>query len=68
MKLIEDGVVCPMCVETIAVSDVKTVTPNQLRAGHEEQEEPMEEDEQEDADETRPFTGSSRASSRMSKI
>ena len=23
LKLVEDGVVCPMCVETIAVSDIK---------------------------------------------
>ena len=23
LKLVEDGVVCPMCVETIAISDIK---------------------------------------------
>ena len=62
VKLAEDGVVCPMCVETVAASDVRTVTPGQLRAGHEELEEPMEE-ETEEEEGARPFTGSSRASS-----
>ena len=62
LALVEDGVVCPMCVETVAASDVRTVTPGQLRAGHEELEEPMEE-ENEEEEAARPFTGSSRASS-----
>ena len=63
LALVEDGVVCPMCVETVAASDVRTVTPGQLRAGHEELEEPMEEETEEEEEGARPFTGSSRASS-----
>ena len=58
VKLIEDGVVCPMCVETIGPSDVKTVTPSQLRTGLEEQEEPMEEDEEDNNDDRSSRTGS----------
>ena len=64
LRLVEDGVVCPMCVETVAASDVKALTPSMLRAGNEETEEKVEEDE----DETRPLTGSSRASSAISKL
>ena len=68
LKLVEDGVVCPMCVETVAASDIKSLNPNQLIRGNEEKEESMEEEEN-DEDETRPLTSSSRGgSSRMSKI
>ena len=62
LKLVEDGVVCPMCVEMVAASDVKTVSPSQLISGHEELEEPVEETDEQ----SKP--GSSRASSRMSEM
>ena len=66
--MVEDGVVCPMCVETVAASDVKSLNPNQLVRGNEEKEETVEDDENDD-EEPRPLTGSSRGgSSRMSKI
>ena len=39
LKLVEDGVVCPMCVETLATSDIKVLTPSMLRTGNEEVEE-----------------------------
>ena len=58
--------VCPMCVESVAAAEVKTVSPGQLRAGHEEAEESMETEEE--TEEARPFTGESRTSSRMSKL
>ena len=54
IKLAEDGVVCPMCVETVAVSDIRNITPSQLAKGQQEEQEEVEEQE-----ETRPFTGSS---------
>jgi len=57
-----------MCVETVAPSDIKSLSPNQLIRGNEEKEEAME-DEENDEDETRPLTSSSRSgSSQMSKI
>ena len=66
--MVEDGVVCPMCVETVGASDIKSLNPNQLIRGNEEKEESMEEEEN-DEDEPRPLTSSSRdGSSRMSKI
>ena len=58
VKLAEDGVVCPMCVETVAVSDIRAVAVGQLAKGQQEEEEVAEEQE-----EPRPLTGSSRASS-----
>ncbi len=58
LKLLQDGVVCPMCVETVATSDVKTLTPNQLVRGKEEEKE-EEQEEEEEEEEPRPFTGSS---------
>ena len=67
LKLVEDGVVCPMCVETLATSDIKVLTPSMLRTGNEETEEKPEEGEEEE-EEGRPVTGSSRGSSRMSKL
>ena len=42
LKLVEDGVVCPMCVETLAASDIKVLTPSMLRTGNEEVEEKVE--------------------------
>ena len=33
LKLVEDGVVCPMCVETLATSDIKVLSPSMLRRG-----------------------------------
>ncbi len=38
MKLVEEGVVCPMCVETIAASDVKSLSPSQITRGGAERE------------------------------
>ena len=64
LKLVEDGVVCPMCVETLATSDIKLLTPSMLRTGNEEVEERVEEEEEEG----RPVTGSSGGSSAMSKL
>ena len=61
LKLVEDGVVCSMCVETLATSDIKVLSPSMLRTGNEETEEKVEEG-------GRPVTGSSRGSSRMSKL
>ena len=55
LKLVEDGVVCPMCVETLATSDIKVLTPSMLRTGNEEVEEKVDEEEEEDG---RPVTGS----------
>ena len=37
LKLVEDGVVCPMCVETLAISDIEV-----LRTGDEEMGEKVE--------------------------
>ena len=48
-----------MCVETVASSDVNSLTPNMLRAGNEETEEKVEDDEEEI---------STRASSGISKL
>ena len=67
LKLVEDGVVCPMCVETLATSDIKVLTPSMLRTGNEEVEEKVDEGEEEEED-GRPVTGSSGGSSRMSKL
>ena len=61
LKLVEDGVVCPMCVETLATSDIKVLSPSMLRTGNEEVEETVEEEEE-------VVAGSSRGSSRMSKL
>ena len=59
--------VCPMCVETLATSDIKVLTPSMLRTGNEEVEEKVDEDEEEE--DGRPVTsGSSGGSSRMSKL
>jgi hypothetical protein len=63
--LAEDGVVCPMCVETVAVSDIRSVAPGQLAKGQQEEQEEQEEAE---AEEARPFTGSSRASSSSVRV
>ena len=72
LKLVEDGVVCPMCVETLATSDIKVLSPSMLRTGKEETEEKVEEgeggEEEEEEEGGRPVTGSSRGSSRMSKL
>jgi hypothetical protein len=38
LKLVEEGVVCPMCVETIAASDVKSLSPSQITRGGAERE------------------------------
>ena len=54
MKLVKDEVVCPMCVETLATSDIKVLTPSMLRTGNEEVEEKV------DEEDARPVTGSSR--------
>ena len=66
LKLVEDGVVCPMCVETLATSDIKVLSPSMLRTGNEEVEEKVEEEEGEEEEEV--VAGSSRGSSRMSKL
>ena len=66
LALVEDGVVCPMCVETLATSDIKLLTPSMLRTGNEEVEEKVEEEEEEEGG--RPVTGSSGGSSAMSKL
>ena len=58
VKLAEDGVVCPMCVETVAVSDIRVIAVGQLAKGQQEEQEAAEEQE-----EPRSLTGSSRASS-----
>ena len=64
IKLAEDGVVCPMCVETVAVSDIRSLNPGQLTRGQEQEQEQDQEQEGEQQEEARPFTGSSsRASS-----
>ena len=57
--------VCPMCVETVAVSDVKSITPSQLqRVKEDERQDEEDKEEDEDEEEGRPFTGgSSRGSS-----
>ena len=65
LKLVEDGVVCPMCVETLATSDIKVLSPSMLRTGNEEVEEKVEEEE---GEEEEVVAGSSRGSSRMSKL
>ena len=39
LKLVEDGVVCPMCVETLATSDIKVLTPSMLWTSNVEVEE-----------------------------
>ena len=57
LALVEDGVVCPMCVETVAVSDIRVVAVGQLAKGQQE------EQKAEEQEEPRPLTGSSRASS-----
>ena len=49
-----------MCVETVAGSDVTSLTPSMLRAGNEETEEKVEEDDEEEI--------STRASSSISKL
>ena len=66
LKLVEDGVVCPMCVETLATSDIKVLSPSMLRTGNEEVEE--EEVEEEGEEDNEVVAGSSRGSSRMSKL
>ena len=48
LKLVKDEVVCPMCVETLATSDIKVLTPSMLRSGNEEVEEKVDEEEEED--------------------
>ena len=70
IKLAEDGVVCPMCVETVAVSDIRSLNPGQLTRGQ-EQEQEQEQDqgqEGEEHEETRPFTGSSSRASSSTKM
>ena len=49
-----------MCVETVASSDVTSLTPNMLRAGNEETEEKVEDEDEEEI--------STRASSGISKL
>ena len=46
MKLLEDGDVCPMCVETIGVIDVKNVSVSQLVRGQQEDADEGEDDEE----------------------
>ena len=65
LKLVEDGVVCPMCVETLATSDIKVLSPSMLRTGNEEVEEKVDEEEEEEEEDARPVTGSSGGSSRI---
>ena len=52
-----------MCVETLATSDIKVLTPSVLRTGSEEVEEKV--DEEEEEEDARPVTGSSGGSSRI---
>ncbi|XP_023331956.1 WD repeat-containing protein 19 [Eurytemora carolleeae] len=61
LKLVEDGVVCPMCVETIAVSDIKSIAPGQIVRGGSEREETQQQDEDNDDEEDmgRILSGSS---------
>ena len=49
-----------MCVETVASSDVTSLTPSMLRAGNEETEEKVEDEDEEEI--------STRASSGISKL
>ena len=49
-----------MCVETVASSDVTSLTPSMLRAGNEETEEKVEEDEDEEEISTRASSGISK--------
>ena len=49
-----------MCVETVATSDVTSLTPSMLRAGNEETEEKVEDEDEEEI--------STRASSGISKL
>ena len=68
IKLAEDGVVCPMCVETVAVSDIRSLNPGQLTRGQEQEQEQDQGQEGEEHEETRPFTGSSSRASSSTKM